>query len=99
MPIHPTTQRTQRDERLNLRTTAAQQQLIRSAAAASNTSVTDFVLASATANAERILADRRWFLISEKAWDEFTELLDAPVSDTPKLTKLLSEPTVFDTPA
>lgn len=96
MPNQPTAQRAQRDERLNVRTTAKQQQLIRSAAAALDTSVTDFVLASATANAERVLADRRWFVLSDESWDEFTALLDAPVRDTPRLEKLLSEPTVFD---
>jgi len=93
-----TTERNQRDARLNLRTSSQQQQLIRSAAAALDKSVTDFVLESATANAERVLADRRWFMISEEAWDDFQALLDAPVTRTPKLAALLSEPTVFDAP-
>jgi uncharacterized protein (DUF1778 family) len=86
----------QRDTRLNLRTSSQQQHLIRTAAAAVHKSVTDFVLESATTNAERILADRRWFLLSDEAWDDFQELLDAPIPSTPKLAALLSEPTVFD---
>jgi uncharacterized protein (DUF1778 family) len=86
----------QRDARLNLRASSQQQQLIRSAAAALDKSVTDFVLESATTNAERVLADRRWFLLSEEAWEDFQNLLDAPVSSMPKLAALLSEPTVFD---
>ena len=96
MPSQSTAERSQRDARLNLRTTSQQQQLIRSAAAAVDKSVTDFVLQSATTNAERVLADRRWFLLSDEAWDDFQELLDAPVARTPKLAALLSEPTVFD---
>lgn len=96
MPRHSTTERGQRDARLNLRTSAQQQQLIRSAAAAVEKSVTDFVLESATANAERVLADRRWFVLSEDEWNDFEALLDAPVARTPKLAALLSEPTVFD---
>lgn len=96
MPTQPTTERTQRDSRLSLRTSSQQQQLIRSAATALDKSVTDFVLESATANAERVLADRRWFVLSDSAWKEFQALLDAPVADTPKLAALLSEPTVFD---
>lgn len=59
-------------------------------------SVTDFVLESATANAERVLADRRWFVLSDEAWNDFQALLDAPVTETPKLAALLREPTVFD---
>jgi uncharacterized protein (DUF1778 family) len=92
----PTAERSQRDARLNLRTSSQQQQLIRNAAAALDKSVTDFVLESATTNAERVLADRRWFLLSDEAWDDFQELLDAPVTRTPKLDALLTEPTVFD---
>lgn len=86
----------ERSQRLNLRTSTQQQQLIRRAAAALDKSVTDFVLESATSQAERVLADRRWFILSEEAWDDFEALLDAPVSPTPKLARLLSEPTVFD---
>jgi uncharacterized protein (DUF1778 family) len=96
MPKQPAAERTQRDARLNIRTSANQQQLIRSAAAALDKSVTDFVLDSATATAERVLADRRWFVLSEEAWADFEALLDAPVGPTPKLAALLSEPTVFD---
>lgn len=96
MPSNSITDRGQRDSRLNLRTSAQQQQLIRSAAAASDKSVTDFVLESATANAERVLADRRWFVLSEEKWSDFEALLDAPVGRTPKLAALLREPTVFD---
>ena len=96
MPSQPTAERSQRDARLSLRTSSQQQQLIRSAAAAVDKNVTDFVLESATTNAERVLADRRWFLLSDEAWDDFQKLLDAPVARTPKLAALLSEPTVFD---
>ena len=96
MPSQFTSERSQRDARLNLRTSAQQQQLIRSAAAAVDKSVTDFVLESATSNAERVLADRRWFVISENAWVDLEALLDTPVVRTPKLAALLSEPTVFD---
>ena len=96
MPSQFTSERSQRDARLNLRTSAQQQQLIRSAAAAVDKSVTDFVLESATSNAERVLADRRWFVISENAWTDLEALLDTPVVRAPKLAALLSEPTVFD---
>lgn len=96
MSKNPAVERDQRDSRLNLRTSARQQQRIRSAAAAVEMSVTDFVLESATSSADRVLADRRWFVLAGKDWDDLQALLDAPVARTPRLAALLSEPTVFD---
>ncbi|MCB1031530.1 MAG: DUF1778 domain-containing protein [Acidimicrobiales bacterium] len=61
--------------------------------------VIDFLLDSAATNAERVLAERRWFILSPEAWDEFEAVLDAPATETPKLGALLSEPTVFDSQA
>jgi uncharacterized protein (DUF1778 family) len=94
--VEPPVERSQRDARLNLRTSARQQELIRRAAAALDKSVTDFVLESATIHAERVLADRRRFVLSGAEWRKFESLLDAPVGRVPKLRSLLSEPTVFD---
>jgi len=96
MSTRSTTQRDQRSSRLNLRTSTQQQQLIRSAAAALDKSVTDFVLDSAVTQAERVLTDRRWFSLTGEQWDEFQALLDAPIPASPKLAALLGEPTVFD---
>lgn len=97
MVTRSTTERNQRDTRLNIRASSQQQQLIRRAATAVDKSVTEFVLESATASAKRVLADRRWFVLSDEAWADFEALLDAPATRTPKLAALLSEPTVFDT--
>jgi uncharacterized protein (DUF1778 family) len=90
-------ERPQRDTRLNLRASREQQQLIKRAAAALDKSMTDFVLESAAARAEEVLADRRWFQLDDEAWARFEELLDAPVEDMPRLRRTLTEPTVFDT--
>jgi len=86
-----------REARLNIRTTAKQDTLIRLAAQASNKTVTDFVLDSASSAAERILADRRWFMLDDAAWVAFQDMLERPTVVKPKLRKLLTEPTVFDT--
>ncbi len=51
------------------------------AAAATDRTMTDFVLESAVVEAERVLADRRWFLISDEQWDEFQRLLEQPARD------------------
>jgi uncharacterized protein (DUF1778 family) len=89
-------ERSQRNTRMNLRASAQQQQLIRRAAAALDKSMTDFVLDSAAAEAEKVLADRRWFLLDDAQWTRFEELLDAPVESMPRLRRTLTEPTVFD---
>jgi len=89
-------ERAVRDSRLNLRATARQDTLIRRAALATDKSVTDFVLDSATMEAERVLADRRWFTLDESAWQEFQSLLDAPAAELPGLAELMNRPTVFD---
>lgn len=96
MASHTTSDRAQRRERLSLRTSAHQTQLIRNAAAAVDKTVTDFVLESAMSSAERVLTDRTWFVLSAPVWDDLQTLLDAPVERTPKLAALLGEPTVFD---
>jgi uncharacterized protein (DUF1778 family) len=96
MSSNSMSEHTQKASRLNLRTSPQQNQIIRSAAAAQDKSVTDFVLESATMNAERVLADRRWFVLSEETWSAFENLLDAPPMPTPMLAALLSEPSVFE---
>lgn len=80
-----------RETRLNLRATARQDTLIRLAARASNKTVTDFILDSASNAAEQVLADRRWFMLDDAAWAAFEDLLDRPAIIKPRLTELLSE--------
>ena len=82
--------RISKDSRLNLRVTARQETLIRRAAAAVDKSVTEFVLDSVAIQAERVLAERRWFLLSDSEWERFNELLDAPIQDDGRLHALLT---------
>ncbi|MDQ2792053.1 MAG: antitoxin [Pseudonocardiales bacterium] len=88
-------QRAARQARINLRASARQEQLLRHAAAATDRTMTDFVLESAVVEAERVLADRRWFLIDDERWDEFQRLLEQPPRDLPKLRALLASPAPF----
>jgi uncharacterized protein (DUF1778 family) len=80
-----------RETRLNLRTNARQDTLIRLAAQATNKTVTAFILDSASYAAEQVLADRRWFILDESAWAAFDDLLERPAVVKPRLAKLLSE--------
>lgn len=70
-----------------LRASTRQEHLLRQAAEAADTSLTDFVLGSAVSRAERVLADRRWFVATESQYQEFLTLLDEPVP-TDKLAAL-----------
>jgi uncharacterized protein (DUF1778 family) len=85
-------QRSSKEGRLNLRVTERQDHLIRRAAAALDKSVTEFVLDSVALEAERVLAEQRWFMLSETEWSRFHELLDQPLpADDQRLQRLLSE--------
>lgn len=77
--------------RINLRATARQEHLIRRAAAATDRSVTDFVLDSAAQRAEEVLADRRWFVLDDQEWAALEQALDAPLTSASELRDLLSE--------
>lgn len=83
--------------RLAVRLTDAQSELIRDAAAASGTTVTDFVTTAALEQAETALADRRRFELDDSSWEEFTRLLDRPARPVPELAALLRQPAVWET--
>lgn len=89
-------QRNPRDQRFNMRMSSQQRHLIGRAAAVLDKTETDFMLEAATSAAERVLTDRRWFVLDERAWARFEELLDAPVPYENELRDLLEHPTVFD---
>jgi uncharacterized protein (DUF1778 family) len=83
--------RTVKDARLNLRVTPRQDHLIRRAAAAVDKSVTEFIMDSVSLEAERVLADQRWFMLTESEWNRFHEILDQPVrTDDSKLRQMLT---------
>lgn len=97
MPIdEAATARSARDSRLNIRTSAKQDNLIRHAAQAVDKSVSEFVLDSATATAEHVLADRRYFAVSDDAWQAFEAALERPAVFKPRLHALLNEDSPFE---
>ena len=90
--------RTTRSEKLDLRLTRAAKHALQAAAAASHSSVSEFVLESALARADEALADRRSFGLNTAQWKAFIEALDAPPRPLPRLERLLKEPGFFDAP-
>ena len=90
----PTTET--RNEKLDLRLTPSSKRVLQIAARAARRSVSEFVLESALARAEETLPDRQRFGLSREQWAALQAALDAPPQPTPRLAKLLREPSVFE---
>jgi len=80
---------TLRGETINLRTSRRQKALIDRAAEALGRTRSDFMLDTACREAEAVLLDRRYFVLSEDAFRKFTAMLDKPPKDNPRLRRLL----------
>ena len=91
--------RTVKTARINLRADDRQDQVLRRAAAATSTTVSEFILSSAVQRAEHVLADRRWFMVDEEQWSRFQQLLDAPLPSTERFEALAARPSPFAPPA
>ena len=88
---------TTKTQRLDLRLTKEQDALIRRAAEQDARSISDFVLSTATLEAQRRLADQRLFFMNDEQYTRFEEILQAPPTDDPKLRRLFERPSPFDT--
>ena len=88
---------TTKTRRLDLRLTEEQDALIRRAAEQDTRSISDFVLSAATLEAQRRLADQRFFILNEEDHARFEEILEASPTDDPKLRKLFDRPSPFGT--
>lgn len=75
-------------QRLHLRVAANDDDLFRSAAAASNESLSEFLVESGRERAERVLADRTRFVLSPAQWQEFSAALDRPAREIPAVVEL-----------
>ena len=82
-------------ERWDFRVDADTDRLVRQAAQTAERTLTDFVVDAAVIEAERLLADRREFVLDAEQWLRFVTLLDRSPQDNPGLEKLFSKPSVF----
>jgi uncharacterized protein (DUF1778 family) len=78
-----------RSQILNLRASQKQKALIDRAAQTLGRSRSEFMLETACREAETVLLDRRYFVVSEAAFKEFTAMLDRPPRENPRLRRLL----------
>lgn len=84
-------------ERWEFRVDADTDRLVRQAAQSAERTLTDFVVDAAVVEAERLLADRREFVLDTEQWQRFVTLLDRSPQDNPGLEKLFAKPSVFRT--
>lgn len=77
---------------LTFRATVNQRELLELAAEATGKTLTAFVLDAASVEAQRALIDRRIFRLDDAHWALFTEALDRPTVEKPRLRDLLHTP-------
>jgi uncharacterized protein (DUF1778 family) len=88
--------RMNRTEKIDLRLTAQAKRALLSAAEATHKTLSDFVLESALARADSVLAERQVFRLDAERWTAFLAALDAPPKARPHLARLLNEPSIVD---
>ena len=81
-----------KENRLNLRLRAGDDDLIRRAADTVGQTVSEFLTAAALERAHDVLADQRHFTLDRETWDRFVATLDTPVRVDPRLVELFARP-------
>jgi uncharacterized protein (DUF1778 family) len=85
-----------RGERIEFRTTPQVRRLVERAVEASGSNLTDFAEASLVQAAQRVMADRTYFVLSDQAAEEWDAVNDRPARELPGLRRLMERPSPFD---
>lgn len=85
-----------RDERIEFRTTPETRRLVERAVEASGSNLTDFAESSLVLAAQRVMADRGHFVLSERAAAEWEAINSRPARELPGLRELMARPSPFD---
>jgi uncharacterized protein (DUF1778 family) len=83
-------------ERIALRASAGERALLSEASRVRKSTLSEFVLGAALAEAVNVLADRTQFTVPPEQWDGFVELLDRPPVHKPRLRRVLTKPSAID---
>ena len=83
-------------ERWSIRVSSSDNIIVRRMAAHNRMSLNEYVVSNAVTAAIADLSDRRLFKLSPKEWQKLQEVLDRPVSSKPRLTELMSRPSVLE---
>lgn len=76
---------------INLRTPAAQRELIDRAARLQGKSRTEFMLEASREKAQQVLLDQTLFAVSTAQYKSFVAMMDAPLKDNRALQRLLAK--------
>lgn len=87
---------TTREITINLRARKPQRELIDRAAESQGRSRTDFMLEAACEKAQQVLQDQTVFLLDQRRFKRFLELLEEPSSRNKGLTRLLASVSPWD---
>lgn len=87
---------TSKTDRLNLRIEPPLRELLEAAAQSANMTLTSFILGATRMRAEQVLADRVHFSVPPEQWKAFMDALDRPARPTPRLQRLMQEPSVLE---
>ena len=79
-------------ERLNIRTTQEEKELVEQAARLTHVSASQFVLRAALMSAEEVLVDQNRFVLPPESWRAFVDMLDRPARAIPSLKEAASKP-------
>ena len=90
--------RTKQTEKLDLRLTARAKRALQRVAQVSHKTLSNFVLESALARADIVLAERQIFRVDAEQWIAFLAAFDAAPRARPRLARLLDEPSVLIDP-
>ena len=85
-----------RAERIEFRTTPETRRLVERAVEASGSNLTDFAEASLVLAAQRVMADRERFVLSERAAAEWEAINSRPARELSGLRALMARPSPFD---
>jgi uncharacterized protein (DUF1778 family) len=85
----------QKEQRLSIRATESEKEILARAAKMQHTNISQFVLQTSLTAANAILVDQTEFRLSPDQWEAFCERLDEKPKVIPALQKLFSEPERF----
>lgn len=85
-----------RAERIQFRTTPEVRRLVDRALEASDSNLTDFAEASLVLAAQRVMADRNRFMLSDRAAAEWDTINARPARDLPGLRRLMQRSSPYE---
>ncbi len=85
-----------KNQRLQLRLTDKQKDIITKAAEVKQTTMTNFILEKSYEAALEVLTEQTMFSLNDEEWEEFCQALSAPPKPISALKKLLTEKSIFD---